>query len=231
MKNTTENRKIVLGHNGAKGYEIKKVMESWNGSNEDDVTEVYISKEAYDNYINADERDKESFIHGFSGEANEIEEEIRGDKDIDTQLISLNNGLAYAETLPYEQMKEEVQNAMKHIDSIRAEHNEKIVEDNNKKEALINEVGMFDVGQQSKPTRGYQDFDYKPHTNLIDDAAEQLSKHYNLSFTDARGAMEQAIKEVETLPKYDYYRNNATNKIDFKEVVKYAVKILNPLPF
>jgi len=28
MKNTTENRKIILGHNGIKGYEIKNVMSS-----------------------------------------------------------------------------------------------------------------------------------------------------------------------------------------------------------
>ena len=43
---------------------------------------------------------------------------------------------------------------------------------------------------------------------------------------DARGAMEQAIKEVETLSAYDCYRNSATNKIDFKEVVLYARDLL-----
>lgn len=211
MKNTTENTKIVLGHNGAKGYEIKSVMSSQQGN---DVTEVYVSRETYDNYINSGERDKEASFAGFSGEADEIIEEIEALNDIDTQLFGLHSSLEYAENLPYEQMREEIQQAMRHINSMRAEHRENT-------QSKLDEL----------KTDQLKEFKYQPHENLIDNASKQLSEFYHVPFMDARGAMEQALKGVETHPLYNGNRDSTTNKIDFEEVVKYATRILNPLPF
>jgi len=74
MKKQTENTKIILGNDGAKGYEIKKVIET-SDKNGNDV-EVYTSKDDYDFFINSNEREKESLFAGFSGEAEEILEEM-----------------------------------------------------------------------------------------------------------------------------------------------------------
>jgi len=66
--------KIVLGTDGKKGYEIKKVLKTSDkkGNN----VEVYTSKDDYDFFINSNEREKESLFAGFSGEAGEILEEM-----------------------------------------------------------------------------------------------------------------------------------------------------------
>ena len=206
MKKQTENTKIILGTDGAKGYEIKKVLESWGGKDKEHITEVYISKDTYDFYINSNEREKESLIHGFSGEADEILEEMEALTDIDTQLFGLHCTLEYAENLPYDEMRETVQSAMKHINAMRANNRE---------------------NTQAK----LDEFKYKPHTSLLDNASSQLSEFYHVPYRDAKVAIEQALKEVETNPLYNENRDFATNKIHFSEVVKCAATILNPLSF
>lgn len=80
-------------------------------------------------------------------------------------------------------------------------------------------------------TGEYKGFEYKPHINLIDDASEQLSKSFGVSFMDARGAVEQALKAVEYIDHYKKRRDTATGKIPFEDVIQYATNILYPIPF
>jgi len=126
MKTNTKNRKIVLGHNGVKGYEIKKVLELESNGN---IIDAYTSREQADVDIDSidpklwDEQFKELKDH-YKREALLILEEIEALEDIDTQLFGLHCTLEYAITLPYENMRDEVKDAMKHINAIRAEHSE-----------------------------------------------------------------------------------------------------------
>jgi len=70
MQKTREKIKIILGDDGAKGYEIKKVIEIFDKN--DDAIEVYASKDTYNFYINSSQREQESLMSSFSGEASEI---------------------------------------------------------------------------------------------------------------------------------------------------------------
>ena len=89
----------------------------------------------------------------------------------------------------------------------------------------------YKVVKINAQTNQAETFQYQPHENLIDNASRQISEFYKLSFVDARSAIEQALKEVNENPAYDYYRDSATNKVAFEKIVDCAITILNPIPF
>ena len=193
MQEAKENKKIILGEGKTEGYEIKKVLKMLDKN--DDAIEVYASKDTYNFFINSSQREQESLMSSFSGEADKILEEIEAIEDIDTQLFGLHCTLEYAENLSYEQMREQIQKAMQHINALRA----------NNRENTQSKLNELNAGQQCKPleakhqepqTNELRKFEYQPHESLIDNASKQLSEFYNIPFKEAKETIEEARKEA-----------------------------------
>lgn len=145
-----EPTKIILGVNDAKGFEIELVLTDEDGS------ECYAKKGFNERYRNSDEREQDSMIASISGEFSEILESIKQEEealnDIDTKLFGLHSSLEYAVTLPYEQMYQEVKEAMKYINSIRADN----------RENTQSKLSELLAGQ-------HEEFEYTENKSLLDD--------------------------------------------------------------